>query len=126
MSEPEPSADRPRAVVFEDDAAVARLLGLLLANEGYEVVTASSVDSALALAYASTASLVLVDLELPSASGEELLDELSKMTSPPVALIVSAASRAAVVAARYSVPVVKKPFRLADLTETVARAVARA
>lgn len=122
MSAREHERHRPRAVVFEDDAAVARLLTLLLVGEGYEVVTASSEDSVLALAYADSPTVVLIDLELPDARGEDLLDKLSSMPFPPDALIVSAASRAALVAARYSVPLLSKPFRLKELTETIARA----
>jgi two-component system response regulator RegX3 len=69
-----------RVLCIDDHEDTSEMLGLLLAQENYEVVTAVSVREALALATASEFDLYVMDRHLPDGSGLELCQKLTKLT----------------------------------------------
>jgi len=78
-----------RMLLVEDDAHVRQFIREALAVEGFEVLTAASLNEAQALLRHSAVGLVLLDLGLPDGDGEALLREVRQQASLPV-IIVSA------------------------------------
>ena len=80
------SADKPRVLVVDDDATIARMYDEVLSGEGYEVVTATSCADAVKKMdeIQGDADVLLVDLGLPDGDGAELTRTLaSKHGSRP-------------------------------------------
>ncbi len=71
-------ADRPHALVLEDDADLNNLFAEALRMAGYQVT--GFLDSKQALAWLSgvTPALIVLDLNLPVLSGEDFLAQISK------------------------------------------------
>jgi CheY-like chemotaxis protein len=74
-----------RILVVDDHNDTVRIMRLLLERRGYEVLTASSLQSALEVASTSGFDLVISDIGLPDGSGFELIEQLS--TQGPVKAI---------------------------------------
>ncbi len=66
----------PRVFVIEDDAAIRRLLALLLTPAGYVVEQFATAEPALESIRSSPPDLVLLDLHLPDMSGHEVLESI--------------------------------------------------
>ena len=70
-------AQRPRLLIVDDDRAILTLVGAIALKEGFDVVTAVGGDHALRqLAHPS--DLVLLDLQMPGATGIEVLRAISE------------------------------------------------
>lgn len=65
-----------RLLVVEDEPDTAELLASLLELRGHQVMVATTVETALALAGASTFDLVVSDVGLPDATGYQLMQTL--------------------------------------------------
>lgn len=65
-----------RILLVEDNPLNLKLLRDVLVGTGYEVVTATSGEDALALAAAHPPELVLMDLQLPGIDGAETMRRL--------------------------------------------------
>ena len=76
-------------LVAEDDADINRLLVRILEKEGYEVTPAFSGSEARLLLKAAKFDLLVLDLMLPGATGEELIEEVRRNYTTPI-LVVSA------------------------------------
>lgn len=77
MSESKHSA-RSKILVVDDEEFVRESLVEILGSEGFEVRSASGMQSALESAKEAPVDLVLTDLSMPDGSGQELLEELRK------------------------------------------------
>ncbi len=75
-----------RILVVEDDERWARMVRLLLEGEGYAVETAGTVQAAAMLALANPFDLIVSDLGLPDADGEELFAFIAAQRTPAIAL----------------------------------------
>jgi DNA-binding response OmpR family regulator len=75
-----------RVLVVEDDDAIAESLSELLRREGFEVALAGSARSALEQA---PSDLVLLDLGLPDADGQELCRSLRQRSTVPIIVITA-------------------------------------
>ncbi len=76
-----------RILVVEDDARQRESIGHLLANDGVEIVGASSGEEALGLLQRLTFDCMVMDLNLPDVSGFELLEQMAALEAvsfPPV------------------------------------------
>ena len=113
----------PRApvLVVDDDPSVARVLELVLLEEGYEVKVVRDGAEALAWIAGQQPSIVLLDLGLPRVSGTEVLDHLDATARPPAVVVISARIDARRVAGSYVCvrAVVPKPFDMDDVIEAV-------
>ncbi len=124
---PEQSAPPPSAgatiLVVDDEHDIRTVVRMCLESEGYRVRLAADGRRALELILAESPAAVLLDLNMPLMTGQELLAELrARQVDVPV-LFMSAAGRASAEAARCGAAGwVPKPFDLDDLLETVARA----
>lgn len=78
-----------KIAVVEDDEHIGNMLAELLRGEGYETVRAYSGSEALLLLERARPDLILLDLMLPGASGEEVL-ERAKDICPVIILSAKA------------------------------------
>ncbi len=76
-------------LVAEDDPDINRLLSRILEQEGYMVTAAFSGSEARLLFRDRKFDLFVLDLMLPGAAGEELVEEIRKVSTAPI-LIISA------------------------------------
>jgi DNA-binding NtrC family response regulator len=85
-----PDAGAPRVLVVEDDPVSARLVKAVAEKEGFDVRLAGTQTEALRLADEDEPNLVLIDLQLPDASGLDLLRRLREERPAVPAVIVTA------------------------------------
>src|SRR5258708_7227268 len=83
-----------RILVIDDDRMVAQLLREHLSNEGYDVTTVSQAEEGLAIAQKTPPDLILLDVNLPDATGFQVcgrLRESSVTRSIPIIMMTGAA-----------------------------------
>lgn len=83
-------AEDARVLVVEDDRQLARMLGELLQDEGYDVVVAPDGQRALHLGLTEQFDVLLLDRGLPAIEGLDLLGRLRRSGVVAPALILSA------------------------------------
>ncbi len=77
-------------LIVDDEKHARDLLGDYLADEGFEVITASTLEEARAQIQLENADIVLLDVQLPDGYGPDLLTETSSMTIPPLIILITA------------------------------------
>ena len=118
-----------RLLLVDDDEEACRLLAEVLERESYQVVPALSADEALAkLDRSGPFDAVLTDLRMPNRSGLDLLRELRERDPAALVLVLTAfgdaaAAGEAIRAGAYDF--ISKPYDIAALRETLARALGR-
>jgi CheY-like chemotaxis protein len=113
----------PRVLVVDDERLVRWAIAETLSARDCTVVEAGDAQSALHVV-AEGVDLVLLDLHLPDTNDLSVLARM-RLLAPetPVILMTAFATRAVVEgAAGYGVPVLRKPFDLADLAVRVEQA----
>lgn len=111
-------------LVVEDDRSIRETLRELLEGEGYAVRTASTGQEGLeAIRELRGRCLVLLDLQMPVMTGEQLLDSLAREPDPAVRAvdILVLTARVEGVLRKGVVGVIRKPFDLEDMLGTIAR-----
>lgn len=123
---------RLRALVVDDDAAIARLVTHVLDSLGHEV-TAHAVSGGEALAALDAAQgsvdVVILDHQLPDTSGLDLLDAIQARSSPPAVVMITghgSESLAAAALRRGADDYLAKDASLAHLLPEVLERVRRA
>ncbi len=76
-------------LVTEDDADINHLLCRILEKEGYQITPAFSGTEAQLLLKSTRFDLLILDLMLPGATGETLIEEVRKTSTAPI-LVISA------------------------------------
>lgn len=76
-----------RVLVVEDEPQMLRSLRLVLTGHGYDVVTATTGQAALAEAMRRLPDLVLLDLMLPDLDGREVCRRLRERSSVPIIVL---------------------------------------
>ncbi len=66
----------PRILIADDDEGLRHLLSLVLCREGFEVIEAVDGSEAIARAYDSDPSLVLLDVMMPGVDGFDVCRKL--------------------------------------------------
>ncbi len=108
-----------RILVVDDEPMVAKLAGMVLEQEGYEVSVAAGAAEALALvASGLRVDLVLSDFLMPSMNGQELIRRVQECSPSTVAVLMTGYMADAL----PKIPVVHKPFSVAALLAVVTRA----
>src|SRR5579864_1909392 len=79
-----------RLLIVEDDEGLRQVLQIQLEHEGYETRSAASVEEALPILEKIPHDVVITDLNLPGASGIELLKRARAM-DPETAVILMTA-----------------------------------
>jgi len=110
-------------LVVEDDAAIRRLVKMVLEREGYRVEVASDgLEAVLKLGVMEYAAIIL-DLMMPNLDGFVLIETLA--TNDPIRLrriIVTSAASPSVIRERMKgspFDLLPKPFDIGDLTRIV-------
>jgi len=114
-----------RILVADDDDALRESLELVLAAEGYEVLTARDGAAALALVETQPVDVVLCDLRMPGMDGLELLPQLArKLPGVPVLLMSAYGSSDLAVEAlrRGAYDYLAKPFQPSEVLLTLRKA----
>ncbi len=115
---------RYRILVVDDEPGVRRVLARALAQGGYDVVLASSGEEACELLDEQPVDAVLMDLRMPTMSGQTLFHAIRSQW-PHLAhrtVVMSGDPEAPdheEWLALHDVPVVIKPFALGDIVQTV-------
>ncbi|HSY83907.1 MAG TPA: HD domain-containing phosphohydrolase [Gemmatimonadaceae bacterium] len=123
-----PAAQETRALpllVVDDDAAVRRSLGSVLASLGYAVETAESGQAALALLVRGKFAAMLCDVRMPQLSGLEVIPS-ARDIDPDLAIIMVSAVNEAETATQAlragAVDYVTKPIEIDSMKESIERA----
>jgi DNA-binding NtrC family response regulator len=106
-----------RILIADDDDALRESLELVLAAEGYEVVTARDGASALAALEAQPVDVVLCDVRMPGRDGLELLPDLLRRLPGATVILMSAygsAELAVEALRRGAYDYLAKPFQPAE------------
>ncbi len=74
-------------LVIDDDGMIRSYLGSVLAEEGYEILSAATGEEGLALLRAKPVDVIVLDLMLPDRSGISILQDV-KQTEPGVQVIM--------------------------------------
>ena len=114
----------PRILVVDDDAAIVKLISVILSRAGHEVRTSSHPVEALDLLKVFTPDLIISDVVMPYMTGLEFLEQVrdhDNLAAMPFILLSSHAERTDVrrgmnLGADDYLP---KPFTPADLTTAV-------
>lgn len=106
-----------RVLVVDDDAQMRKAVTNALTARGYEVLTASTGETALTVAAEEELDFVLLDLGLPGIEGHEVIHRLRSWTELPVIVISVRESQEDKVAAldAGADDFVTKPFGMKEL-----------
>ena len=101
-----------------------------LARHGLQVEQAFDGEVARQLARSPQVAVVVCDLDMPRASGVEVLESLADLVRPPVAVVISGYLDATVLGRLERLPfvrdVLRKPFDLLRFAERIAQLAAEA
>jgi two-component system, OmpR family, KDP operon response regulator KdpE len=119
--------EKPKILVVDDEAQIARVLKTTLSARGYSVRTASDGDDALQAIKAWTPDLLITDLRMPNMDGVELCRHLrAKSGIPIIVLSVRNEERAKVEALDAGADdYVTKPFSVDELLARIRAALRR-
>ena len=81
-----------KILIVEDDSVLSKELATLLKNAGYETEVITDFKEPLAGMLSSGADLILLDIGLPGANGEVLLQDFRKKKDTPVIMLTSRTS----------------------------------
>lgn len=113
----------PSILIVDDDAAVLKMTADLLANEGYDVMRASSPVEAIHTLKANSqgVDLMLVDAVLPAMSGPEFAEQMLSLY-PSVKILFMTGLDALSITLAFGQPcdTIQKPFLLSALKSRVA------
>ena len=114
-----------RILIVDDDAPLRESLELVLAAEGYEVVTAPDAAAALRRSEEAPTDLVLCDLRMPGMDGLELLPLLVRRMPATTVILMSAygtADLAIEAMRRGAYDYLAKPFQPSEVLLTLRKA----
>ena len=111
----------PTILVVDDEEMIQKLLKVNLIADGYEVITASSGEEALALMDKQEPDLIILDIMMPGIDGFQTLNLIRKRSEVPVIMLTA---RAEELTLRDSLDLgaddyVQKPFSLLELSARI-------
>jgi FixJ family two-component response regulator len=112
--------------IVDDDPSVRAALSVVLTGEGYQVASFVEGEAFLAAARSRTPGCVLIDVQLPGASGLDLLRRLDAQHYPAPILVISGHGDipTAIEAIRNgALDFIEKPFEAAALVARVRNAI---
>lgn len=115
-------------LIVEDEKKISEMIRLYLQREGFEVHAAYDGFHGLQKAQTENIKLVILDLNLPMMSGEEVLSELRKSSDMPVLLLTAKSDEKARIAGFVlgADDYISKPFSVSELVERVKAVLRRA
>ena len=114
-----------RILVIDDKENIRKLLGAHLSGEGYSVDTAEDGENGLAMYRGNRYDLVITDVKMPGLSGLDVLQEIRKLDTDAVVLLITAFADMddAINAMKMGAfDYLKKPFKLEEIQATVEKA----
>jgi CheY-like chemotaxis protein len=114
----------PRILVVEDEGLIAAVVVETLAESGYQVRSVTEGRAALALLRTWAPCLILLDIMMPVMDGRAFLAELStldEVADTPVVVVSAAGGPLLSDVSMRVADVIRKPFGLEHLLETVER-----
>ncbi len=78
-----------KILVVDDEFKIVEFTEVYLINSGYEVYKAYTGKEALALFQTQKIDLVLLDLMLPDISGEQICNEIRKISKVPIIMLTA-------------------------------------
>jgi CheY-like chemotaxis protein len=109
-------------LAVDDDLDLLRVIEDVLEDEGYTVLTARSGRDALTMLAVSSPDVVLTDVTMPGLDGLSFVDELRHRDAAPPVVLMSGV----VPTGLRDIPLLRKPFDIAELLEEVERALGTA
>lgn len=114
--------DSPRILIVDDEPRMLSSLGELLKGRGYELTTAAGGREALAHLQRASFDLLILDLQMPDVSGNDVMDYLTGIQSKVNVIVTSGASEidAAIGAIRRGAyGYLRKPYPREELLKSV-------
>lgn len=116
-------------LIADNDRAVSALLTDVLKQSGLQMMHAYDGDEASSLARDQRVRVLVCDLDMPGASGLEVLESLRDLADPPRSIVISGYLDSAIEARLRTMPfvqeVLRKPFDLLVFAALVRRLVAQ-
>ena len=78
---------KAKILIIEDDQEISRELNTYLSREGYETAALESFADTAAQALKAEPDLILLDVNLPGASGLRVCEEIRKVSQVPVIFV---------------------------------------
>jgi CheY-like chemotaxis protein len=125
QGEPPEASQPPLVLVVDDEPDLREVMVFVLLEKGFRVVEARDGREAVELACRDHPALIVLDMNLPILSGEEVAATLrGMMTEVPPILVVTASGSAAERAKRaQAADYLEKPFSVDDLVVAATRLV---
>lgn len=76
-----------RLLIIDDEEQIRRFLRISLRSQGYQVIEAETAGKGLELAATQTPDLIVLDLGLPDADGQSVLNELRHWSTVPIMIL---------------------------------------
>ena len=110
-----------RILVVDDDVALAEMIGIILQNEGYEVVFCADGSAALTQFQEHNPDLVLLDVMLPGMDGFDVCRAIRRVSDAPIVMLTARSDTADVVTGLEAGAddYVPKPFKPKELVARV-------
>jgi len=118
---------RRRLLIVDDDRALRHVLATLLIDAGHVVEQAGDGPEALARLDEGGFDIVLLDINLPSVSGLDILAHARRAVSPPIVIMMTADDTPATLLSavrRQAYRYLRKPFAPAAIVEVIDEALA--
>ena len=111
------ASDAHTILVVDDDDALAEMIGLVLAQEGFNAVFCENGSRALETFMRSTPDLVLLDLMLPGMNGIEVCQQIRRSSNVPIIMLTAKSDTEDVVKGLEAGAddYIAKPFKHAEL-----------
>ncbi len=121
-------APKRRILIVDDDPHLRQFLTEVIANAGYDPVTAASGEEALVMVHKGEPDLALLDITMPGMSGLELAGRLKEATTVPFMFLsaIDDSESARQAAAHGAVGYLVKPIDATRLMVAFEAALARA
>jgi two-component system response regulator PilR (NtrC family) len=116
---------KARILVVDDEQSMREFLEIFFRGEGYDVVTAGSVDSGLVAVESDDFDVVISDIQMPGRSGLELLGAVRDNAPQTVVIMITAfgTTETAIAAMKQGAyDYVTKPFKVDELRLVVEKA----
>jgi DNA-binding response OmpR family regulator len=122
------TAAKRRILIVDDDPLLLQFLTEVISHAGYDTVTASSGENALAIVSRGEPDMALLDITMPGMSGLELAARLKEATTVPFMFLsaIDDAETARQAAAHGAVGYLVKPVDAAHLMPAFEAGLARA
>ena len=110
-----------RILVVDDDVALAEMIGIVLQNEGYEVVFCADGSAALTQFQENNPDLVLLDVMLPGMDGFDVCRAIRRVSDAPIVMLTARSDTSDVVTGLEAGAddYVPKPFKPKELVARV-------